>query len=65
MLVVFFFVCMWNKFLIPMTLRISRSSQSLRIALAALKGRSAFDLTQLVDRPPMPLLLPLPLLVMF
>lgn len=46
-LVVFFFVWTWNEFLIPMILLITPSSQTIPIALAALKGQNTLDVTQL------------------
>lgn len=46
-LLVFFFVWTWNEFFIPMIMLISPGSQTLPIALAALKGQNTLDVTQM------------------
>lgn len=46
-LMVFFFVWTWNEFFIPMVMLITPSSQTIPIALAALKGQNTLDVTQL------------------
>lgn len=46
-LLVFFFVWTWNEFFIPMIMLITPKSQTIPIALAALKGQNTLDVTQL------------------
>lgn len=46
-LLVFFFVWTWNEFFIPMIMLFSPRSQTIPIALAALKGQNTLDITQL------------------
>lgn len=46
-LLVFFFVWTWNEFFIPMIMLITPRSQTIPIALAALKGQNTLDVTQL------------------
>jgi raffinose/stachyose/melibiose transport system permease protein len=46
-LLVFFVVWTWNEFFIPMIMLITPRSQTIPIALAALKGQNTLDVTQL------------------